>query len=404
LPITWVLLYVPVDGFNLKDSINLAKKFIANGEKIFFPEEFLDFKDIAYGLCLWLRQVFIGLFLSRFVKNMPVLGLERKEGRSFMKLLWADSFYGPVGLEGILFTLSFKKMFKRVENIKDCLYYCEMQPWEHALNSAKNQEQSDIRSIGFQHSSIPNYSFNYFHERLETEYTDDGTGLPLPDIMGCDGEIMQDLLAASGYPGLRRLEALRYLYLDKVLSAPDSQIGKRRTLLIAGSGDKEESIRLIMLVRSVFAKAGAFDICFKGHPSFPFEKLFNDLGIDSRESGYIIKHNDISNSLKEAFAVITLSSTVMIEALAFGCEVVVPIFPDFISLHPLVGFEKYYHKVDSPEGIKEIVQKIFNGFSLCSIREYRSFVRRYWDIDADIPRWSKLLDITDERKNKLVSS
>jgi surface carbohydrate biosynthesis protein (TIGR04326 family) len=393
LPITWIFLYVPIDGFNLKDATRIAKGFVDKGEKLFFLEEFLTLKDIAFGLFLWIRQIFIGLFLFKSIKSTSFLGLLGKEGRPFMKVLWSESFYGPVGLEGILFVLAFKKMFKHIKNIKDCLYYCEMQPWEHALNSAKNKEQPNIRSIGFQHSSIPKNSFNYFHNPSETKRTSRYTDLPLPDIIGCNGEIMQDLLAESGYPALTRLEALRYLYLDEVLSTPVSPIQKRRTLLIAGSSDKEESIRLIMLVRFAFPRVRSFDICFKGHPLFPFEKLFNDLGVDTKEFGYTVNHDDISKSLKEAFAVVALSSTVVIEALALGCEVIVPVFPDSISLHPLVGFEKYYHKVTNKEEIRNIVEKILDGYSLCDIQEYRSFVKKYWDIDKNIPRWSKLLNI-----------
>lgn len=406
LPITWILMYVPIDGFSFRDAVMVANRFVAKGEKLFFLEEFLSLQDIIFGLYLWVRQILVGLFLFRPLKKELVSNPVGKECLPFMQSLWRMSFYGPIGLEGILFALAFRNMARNIKNVNDCIYYFEMQPWEHALNSAIRQEKPGTRSIGFQHSSIPKNSFNYFYDRSQTMGTGNSADLPLPDIVGCNGKMMYDLLSESGFPALTRLEALRYLYFDEILSASINPVRKRHTLLIAGSGNKEESIRLIMLIRSVFPKAAAFDICFKGHPSFPFEKLFKDLGIDAKESGYIVNHDDISVPLKEAFAVVTLSSTVTIEALAFGCEVIVPVFPDSISLHPLVGFEKYYHKVTNKEEFANVVGKILSGYSLCDIQEYRSFVRKYWDIDKDIPRWLKLLNVRDsgatENNNTLL--
>lgn len=393
VPITWILMYVPINGFSFKDAVCVANRFTAKGEKFFFLEEFLSLKDALRGLFLWARQIFIGLFLFGVVKKGLISKPVGIENMPFMKSLWNESFYGPLGIEGILFTLAFKKMFKVIKNVNDCLYYFEMQPWEHALNSAKNQEQPNIRSIGFQHSSVSKNLFNYFYDRSETLRTGNYTDLPLPNIIACNGKITQDFLTESGYPALTRLEALRYLYLDEVLLSSVIRSGKRRVLLVAGSGNKEESIRLIMLIRSIFPKVETFDICFKGHPSFPFEKLFKDLGIDANESGYIVNRVDISTSLKEAFAVVTLSNTVMIEALAFGCEVIVPFFPDMLSLNTLIGFEKYYHRTNNKEEFVNVVKKILSGYSLCDIQEYRNFIKKYWDIDKDIPRWLKLLNI-----------
>lgn len=393
VPITWILMYVPIDGFSFKEAVCVANRFAAKGERLLFLEEFLSLKDALCGLFLWVREIFIGLFLFRPANKGLIADPVGAECMSFVKSLWSESFYGPLGLGGILFTLAFRRMFKTIRNVNDCLYYFEMQPWEHALNSAKSQVQPNIRSIGFQHSSIPKNLFNYFYDRSVTLRTGSQVDLPLPDIIACNGQISQDLLAQSGYPALIRLESLRYLYLDKILTSPINKSGKRRLLLVAGTGDRDESLRLILLIRSAFPKAQNFDICFKGHPCFPFDKLFKELGIDASESGYIVDPVDISASLKEAFAVVTLSNTLMIESLAFGCEVIVPFFPDVLSLNTLIGFEKYYHKTTNKEELANVVAKISSGYSLCDIHEYRNFVRKYWDIDNDIPQWLNLLNV-----------
>jgi surface carbohydrate biosynthesis protein (TIGR04326 family) len=392
LPVTWVLMYVPMDGVSFRDAVGTAKKFIDNGEKLFFLEEFLSVKDAVYGLFLWVRQVFISLFLFSFMDDAPLVSAPVGEkNRPFIRSLWNISFCGPTGAGGILFALTFRKMFRDIKNVTDCLYYFEMQPWEHALNSAKGQEQPDIRNIGFQHASVPKNSFGHFADKTETRRTADYTDLPLPDIVACNGRVTADLLAGSDYPAVTRLESIRYLYLDGVLASRVDSRQKRRALLVAGSASMEESTSLAMLVRSVFPRAGSFEICFKGHPHFPFEKIFDDLGIDAGISGYSLNHDDVSLLLGKAFAVITLSSTVAIEALAYGAEVIVPLFPDLISLNPLAGFEGYYHRVTGKDELPDIVENILRGRRLHDVEEYRRFVRRYWDIDKDIPGWMELL-------------
>ena len=202
---------------------------------------------------------------------------------------------------------------------------------------------------------------------------------------------MLDLLAKSGYQNLTMVEAIRYVYLDEVFSTLPQPRSSNPLLLVAGSVDKIESTNLITLVNAAFPKAETFDICFKGHPSLPFEKLFEEVGIDISERGYMISHNNISECLDSAWAVLVPSSTVSIEALAFGCEVIVPVFSNSMLMNPLADFKEFYHKVTSPEELKDTMCKIANGFTLHSIDEYREFVKKCWCIDRTLPRWTNLL-------------
>jgi len=77
--------------------------------------------------------------------------------------------------------------------------------------------------------------------------------------------------------------------------------------------------------------------------------------------------------------------------MAYGCEVVVPFFPDAVCISPVVGFEDYYHKVTTPEELCNTVSKIFSRHVLKSTDEYRKFVKSYWDLDPSLNKWAELL-------------
>ena len=88
----------------------------------------------------------------------------------------------------------------------------------------------------------------YFYDRSETVRTGEPSDLPLPDVLACNGKHLYDLLSESGYPGLIETEAVRYMYLDKVLSLPRAPRKGRPVLLVAGTYNRNETRSLVGLV------------------------------------------------------------------------------------------------------------------------------------------------------------
>lgn len=394
VPVLWLLITVPFEGYNYHDSVQLAGKFAENGEKLFVIEEFLTVGVAVKSLFLWLRQLWLSLYLFHRLKKACLLSEPIGEAcEPFIKSLWLASFCGPIGMEGILYSFIFKKIFSEISRISDCLYLCEMLAWEKALNAAKNKICPGVRTIGFQHSSVSRNDLSYFYDKSETIRTGKISDMPLPDLLACNGEHIYSLLSKCGYPGLIQVEAVRYLYLGKILSSPAVQRTGRPVLLIAGPYKKAEAKALFSLVYAAFPKADRFDIWFKGHPSMPVEEIFEELSIDVSKTGYAIRRDNISEYFGQAWAMLVSTSTVSIEALAFGCEVILPVFPDTMLINALDDCEKYYHKVTCAEDLKETMGKIADGYSLCGIDEYRQFVREYWNIDPALPRWTKLLNL-----------
>jgi surface carbohydrate biosynthesis protein (TIGR04326 family) len=383
---------VPLDGHSFNDAVRLAGVFAKRGEKLLVLEEFLTIKDAIMSFLMLFRQSILSFFIFDTVKEKSLLSAPIGDSCGpIIKSLWNRSFCGDIGIMGILYYFIFKQVFKEVLNINDCLYYCEMHAWEKALNAAKKQVNPNIRTIGFQHATASRNFYHFFYDPKETMVKREISTLPLPNVIACNGDIMYSNSAESGYQNLVKVEAVRQVYLDEILSSPRKSRKGKPVLLVAGSIDKTESTNLITLVSAAFPKMEGFDIRFKGHPSMPFEKLFEEEGVDVSKRGYLICNNNISECLESAWAVLVPTSTVSIEALLYGCEVIIPALPNSMLMSPLADFKGYYHKVTYPEELKETMCKIVNGYTLHSISEYKEFVRNYWCIDRTLPRWTKLL-------------
>ncbi len=269
-----------------------------------------------------------------------------------------------------------------------------MHAWEKALSAAKNRKNPQIRTMGYQHACVSRNDLSSFCDKTDTVRTDNLSALPLPDVLACNGEYLYSLLSESGFPGLTQVESVRYLYMDEMLSSQITPRTGRPVLLIAGAYDRSETRALVSLVYAAFPKADRFDIWFKGHPSMPVEEIFEELAIDVAKTGYAICRDNISEYLGQAWAMLVSTSTVSIEALAFGCEVIIPFFPDTMLINPLADCEKYYHKVTCAEDLRETMGKIMEGHSLGGIDEYRQFIDSYWNIDSKLPRWTNLLNLS----------
>ncbi len=393
IPLLWLFIYVPIDGYTFANALHLAGNFAKGGEKCYMLEEFVNIKDSINVFFIWLRYLLLSTFFIYFAK-MPSLisepvGLENK---SVVKSLYFRSFFGPTGMQGIIDAVAFNNLFKNINGINDCLYYCEMQAWEKALNAAAKKFNKNIRTIGFQHSAISRNEYQYFYNKTEMGGNKSSmAGMPLPDILACNGQAEYSILSKTGYPNLTILESVRYMYINKILSSPPKPRKDIPVLLVAGSYDRNASKELISLVYGAFPTVEKFNIWFKAHPAMQFEALFNDLKIDIDRTGYNIYHGNISEYLGQAWSVLTPTGVVAIEAMAYGCEVIVPVFPDAVCISPVVGFEDFYHKVTTPEELSNTVNKIFSGYVLKSTNEYRKFVRAYWNLDPSLNKWVELL-------------
>lgn len=389
IPLAWLLLYVPLRDKNFHSFIRRAKSF---KQCFFIPEEFFACRMFFKCLFLWIRQISVGRSLLKRLNKATLLGEPvTEESDILIKSLWMQSFFGAVGMSGIIHYFVFREIYAKVPYISDCLYYCEMQSWEKALNAAKNYISPHVRNIGFQHSTVPKNLFNLFCDKKEAASLGKVSDLPLPDVLVCNGFIPFSVLSESGYSGLVKAEATRYTYLNNVFSSPRPAREDRPVLLVVGSSDEAESRALLALVNAAFPETANFDIRFKSHVCLPLSRIFEDLEIEPVRAGYYLCDEGVSECLARAWAVLVPSSSIAIEALAFDCEVIIPFFPNAIAINPLIDYPDFYHKVKTAQDLSNVVLRIFSGYSLHSADEYSIFVKNYWYLDSALPCWKEIL-------------
>lgn len=394
--VNWLLIYVPIDNWSYDDALKFASKFKENKEHLFFVYEFATISIVMTSVVIWFIQICKFIIVTLKVRfGVLYKGLSIPETNSILYALWKKSFVGYPGIEGIFYYQLFKKIFCFFSKTDHCIYYAEMQAWEKALNAAKVRVVSKAKTIGFQHTSIPKNNYRAFYSPSEINTgRNDLCKMPLPDTLACNGEVPFEILSKQSYPSLKKVEAVRQLYLCKYLSNENIYERKQNDhiLLVIGSLNRVESTSLVNLIAAAFNQKQSFKIWLKGHPSLPLDGILKELQIDISRYSYEIKNENVEVLLKEATIVMVGDSTVAIEAMMFNCHVVLPVFNDNMFLSPLCGFEQYYTRVYNPDDLVTTVQSIFNNnFNDAYFEEAKLFVSKYWELNDGLECWMELL-------------
>jgi len=390
--IVWIWVYAPLDGYSLKDAARLAAEFTARGEKNFFIDEFSSAGMLFGSLLLWLRQVVDFIRLNR---RMPDRFLYENvtvpEAAGLLRGLMADSFAGWTGLSNIIYLGFYKNLFSNFHSASHCIYCFEMHAWEKALNAAKQLKSPHLKTVAFQHSFVPVNYFPYFCHLSEIAGRRNQLSLPMPDILTCNGDIPFDRMSGSGYSNLRKVEAIRYSYLLSYLESPEF-LRKEKVVLVACPLMRDKTKALISLFYETFPRPEGFKVWLKGHPALPLENILEELGISAHNFGYVIKHEPISELLKAAGIVFTGGSSVVLEALASGCRVILPVFADCIFVNPLDEFDRFYVKVNNPDDLRRAVRDFMEGSGHKNDkRDIDKFISSYWCLDRSLQRWEGVL-------------
>jgi len=389
--IIWLWMFIFIDGRGFKDALKLAATFAKNGEANFFLYEFMTPGLLFRVLFLWLRQIRIFTAINRKIEDRALSeGLTVDQGAPLIRNLMIDSFTGWIGLEGIMFYELYKNLFSRLKGVSQCIYCSEMHAWEKGLNAAKQLKAPEIRTIAFLHASVSRNYFHFFHSPEEIAPEKKPAFLPLPDIFACNGDVALNLMAGCGYPGMTKVEAIRYLYLKPYLDNPQFP-AKENIVLISGAINRDETRTMISLFHEAFPRRDNFEVWIKSHPSLRCEEVLAELNISPEEAGYRIKDEPIKDLLKSARVAIVCGSTVALEAAALGCTVIVPVFADYMFLSPLGGFDKFYSKIYTPGELKELIYAVMKEKPQKDAREILDFISDYWCLDASLQGWERVL-------------
>jgi surface carbohydrate biosynthesis protein (TIGR04326 family) len=392
IPVTWLTMPVYYNGHNFSSAMRLAKKISTHGESLLVLQEFFSLKVFCKAFIWWLRQSLLSFtLLWRLKKNNLVANLTSPAAYPILKYLWWHSFVGSSGTRGIIFYLTYLEVFKALPRINTCLYYCEMQAWEKAMLLAKKKQQTNVKTIAFQHTSVMENFFNYFYHNDEIKQANLPTDFPMPDQLLANGNMMHTLLAKTNWPSLSQAEAIRHMYISH-LKIADTLIPGKNVLLVVGSYDRVETKSLITLVYQAFPIAVDFEIWFKGSPVNPVEPLLAQLGIDAQKANYKICHAPVAELLPQVSIALVANTTVSIEALALGRELIIPLFADTMMMNPAVNSGLDYKLVSHPQQLQACVTSILQNYQAPETLKGSDFIQNYWHLDAAIPRWTEILN------------
>ena len=389
---SWLLMFVFVEGHSYKDAVQIARRLSDNGVQLRIVEQALTLGLFFKITIIWLRQLYR---FYRFRRRLMELPAHKSIGPGFVRPVIDEimraSFCGAPAMQGLYYYYVFSRFCNVLRDTRLCVYLCEMSSWEKAFNAAMTNAAPYVLKVGYQHTSVAQNYFFYFTHPDVARRTDRKTDLPLPDMLAVNGRLPFALLESSGYPRLEIVEALRQLNIKMVSNKNSAMSDKPPVLLIAASYGLKETCAMLSLVLQAFPRAGELTILLKGHPSCSMADVCAELGVDPKARDYRIVEGDIGHFLEQATMVLVSTSAVAIDALAYGCHIIVPIFSDVLNMSPILGNEEFYHLVSNADDLQRVVKMLQKGKSQDEIDRAREFIREYWCLDTDLPRWERLL-------------
>jgi len=393
--IIWAAMYVENNSISFRESLRHAQAFVKNGYSIFFIEEFSSI----------LMQM--KAFLRMFKNGLKFLGIERSISKAhtfgsynFYPLFrddWYSSFVGHIGYTGILYYGMFRSLLSKVK-AKKCLYLCEMQSWEKALITARQAIGSIMPLYAYQSTTVSKMFLSYFND--PNEISDNSPyAIPRPEKILCNGGITYGYMKHSGWPegGLSIVEAIRYNYLKGCMKSKFSK--KKNIVLVICSINPKESSSILNIASDSLKDLENVEIWIKPHPFLQIKKVFELTGLSEEGTSFKIKNGPIGDLLSEARMVIVGESGVSLEALAYGCKVLIVNTPEWINMSPLKDAKsEILRSINSPEELKQTVIDIFKEDYNPDIHmlEGRRIIDEYFCLnqDTDIPcKLLKLLTV-----------
>lgn len=394
IPVHWVWMVVPVEGVGVAGAARLGTALGGGGTAGHFLLEFLTGGVLRKALADWYH---LRRRARRVLRSLPPpalsAGLGPPEAEPWLRILWRQSFFGWVALEGALYYRMFEKAFKSLSPASACLYFAEMQSWEKALNAARRSVPLPVPAVAFQHAAVSRNHFFYAPDPAELADAGKPFGHPFPDVFAVNGERARGALEALGGSRVRRLEAVRQLGLAGASARSFSEKRRPPAVLLVGSYDATETAALLALFQRAFPGTPPFPVGWRPHPSTNARALVREAGGAWAEWAARLRTEPLEDLLAESTVVIGGETSAVVEALAFGCRVVAPVLNRSVFLSPLDGHETVYKKVYGPvEFGTTVLAELQRPRDGAEELAWRRFVDQTWDLNAEMPRWKRLLE------------
>ena len=391
----WLYMHVNLGGKRFSQSVDEAATHFASGTRISLLQEHLPPLALFTVLGRWCLLAGKGLMLSRQLCDAAVTAPFSPACRAYLRRDWLASTAGKTGAEGILFHAAYEALFRSIPAPERTVYCLEMHAWEKALCRAA-QDNGVANVIGFQHAAFSRNYFHFYHAPESTHSARLPLQLPLPDIIAASGAHSAAEFRSCGYPRVEEVESIRTLYVNGLFAkAAELGAGEARAILLAGSIDRKENTTMLGIALEAARASQGMKLLLKGHPLCPFKDILERFAAagsakpDTEECT-----GTLPDALQRAVFVFVPTSTASIEALAFGCKVVLPLVPDGILMNPVIDFPEKYTTASCGQELLAIMQtEMTPEQRQDAARASEAFIRSYWNLEAELPKWGAVLNM-----------
>ena len=388
--VRWLFIRFPSPQGSLEQCKAWAEGFQksrTSGVSFNFLEEFLKEEDIVQAVRRWLSLAIASFRIQPSVRHAFHYAGSKLDLWPLLKNEYAASFRGWRCLERCLQQQGFENYVHKAGPQRWYTFPMENCPWERMLTFAVHKEQAGP-VYGAQHSTIRPTDFRYFDD--PRTWTDRETDAFQPDAIAGNGESALEQWRCAGVPEhrLRKIEALRYLYLAKT----QKKTSFTDNLLVVTSFFADETnAHLELLARCI--REGIIDtarLTVKPHPYLPVSEKLEELLGHETASKIRISMATMAEELEKAPVVwASNSTTAVLEAAIMGLPVMVmQPYGDF-DLCPIQDVPGLVRTHDCA-GVAKALQKP----SALPIRD------DYLCLEPDLVRWREMLDLDDHSEEK----
>ncbi len=241
----------------------------------------------------------------------------------------------------------------RAVDVSRYIYTCERNPWESMCLLGLREVSPSVKTIGYQHTVVPQASMNMFVDRQEVKLA------PLPDDLLTVGEVNKDILerySAFDPSRIRAACAMRFEYLQKT-SLSGRRALKRFLLAIEGLYEANEMIDYVI---RAFKQHPEYELRVRTHPVIPWNCFVRKFGYDvsAHANIKISDGTSLVEDLAWSDAVIYWGSTVGVEGLSLGKPIINFKVPAWVNYDPLFDLHDFKWVVTAGDDLKGVVERI----------------------------------------------
>lgn len=396
--VNWLFIRFPQPGLSFSQCLKLRdtfRKHARDGASFNYLEEFLTTSDLWGALSRWLKLCLKSAVIEKRAAREFHFADSEMNFWEYARADWAESFRGWRCLERCLQNLAFLRHAREAGPMLFNLFPLENCPWERMLTVAARQIPGNGAVLGAQHSSLRPTDFRYFDD--PATFSLPQCAVFQPDLICANGKSAMSQWLDFGTPKerLRRVEALRYLYLGGKNSGQTSRLSQLppdpgepleawegKKLLVLASFFAGETDELCEIVAQAF-KSGLlkdFSVTIKPHPWLPVRDRLERL-MDQDFGKLRFAEGALSAELVPGVAVLAANSTTAsVEAAVLGLPLMVMQAADDFDLCP----------IQNVAALPRILTIGDLGKALSALAPV-DLPPGYFDLDAALPSWRGIL-------------